>query len=408
MQPINVLIATDIPYPATGFGVATMTELHLNALQRAGCMTIVLSREDISGEQPYQKIDDKLVVFRYPNPSGRKGAIELYKLVKASQKIFYEIVDNIRIDVIVFEQPLVAYSLSLPHKSDIPAVYMYYSSWYEEHIVRERSNTNQLFLGVGAWVRKRMERKAIERSKYICLLSNYSQENIRNIHRGLDKEMHIVPGGVNIDKFKPSAELATVRNTLNLKEDVTIFLTVRNLVPRMGLDKLITAMSMVKQRFQNKRGWKLLIGGSGPLRDELEMQVVDLNLQEEVSFPGFITDELLPLYYQASDAFILPTQCMEGFGLVTIESLACGTPVLGTPVGATPEILGKLSPKLLFDSAEPEAMADGIERFLTYRQDFPTSEECRDFVISYYDMMKVGDRFAKLVKNVASSKTSPC
>src|SRR5207249_11624167 len=60
------------------------------------------------------------------------------------------------------------------------------------------------------------------------------------------------------------------------------------------------------------------------------------------SFLGFIPDETLPSYYHAADVFVLPTRELEGFGLVTVEALACGTPVLGTPVGATPEVLSGL------------------------------------------------------------------
>ena len=67
-----------------------------------------------------------------------------------------------------------------------------------------------------------------------------------------------------------------------------------------------------------------------------------LGLDKHVTFLGFVPDADLPRYYQAADVFVLPTRELEGFGLVTAEALACGTPVLGTPVGATPELLEPL------------------------------------------------------------------
>jgi SAM-dependent methyltransferase len=108
----------------------------------------------------------------------------------------------------------------------------------------------------------------------------------------------------------------------------------------------------------------LLIGGSGSLRTELEALAAALGVAAHVRFLGFVPDADLPLYYQAADCFVLPTRELEGFGLVTVEALACGTPVLGTPVGATPELLDPLDPALVFPAATAEAMAGRLGDFL--------------------------------------------
>ena len=104
----------------------------------------------------------------------------------------------------------------------------------------------------------------------------------------------------------------------------------------------------------------LCIGGVGPERVKLQNLIRELALVESVTMTGFIPTELLPSYYGASDFFILPTRRLEGFGLVTPESMACGTPVLGTPVGGTVEILSNFDSQLLFSDTSPEAMATGI------------------------------------------------
>ena len=100
----------------------------------------------------------------------------------------------------------------------------------------------------------------------------------------------------------------------------------------------------------------MLIGGAGSHRAALERQVGELGLDKHVTFLGFVPDADLPRYYQAADVFVLPTRELEGFGLVTAEALACGTPVLGTPVGATPELLETLDPGLVFQDATAGAM----------------------------------------------------
>ena len=86
---------------------------------------------------------------------------------------------------------------------------------------------------------------------------------------------------------------------------------------------------------------------------------------------------------------MLPTRELEGFGLVTVEALACGTPVLGTPVGATPEILGPLGKSLVFSATTPQAMAEALERFLEDGARDPAGmnalrEACRDYAETRY------------------------
>src|SRR5205814_7616551 len=109
---------------------------------------------------------------------------------------------------------------------------------------------------------------------------------------------------------------------------------------------------------------QLLLGGAGSLREPLEAQARASGLDKHVSFLGFVPEVELPAFYQAADVFVLPTRELEGFGLVTVEALACGTPVLGTRVGATPEILAPLSPSLIFRGLAPETLADDLTGLL--------------------------------------------
>ena len=125
----------------------------------------------------------------------------------------------------------------------------------------------------------------------------------------------------------------------------------------MGLSSLIHAIARLRRDIP---GVQLLIGGSGPLRSELEAQVKALGLDAAVRFLGFVPEKDLPDYYRAADLFVLPTAQLEGFGLITIEALACGTPVFGTRIGATAEILKKVSYCLLASGTDPESLAGGI------------------------------------------------
>ena len=88
-----------------------------------------------------------------------------------------------------------------------------------------------------------------------------------------------------------------------------------------------------------------------------------------ITLTGFIDGEILPSYYQASDLFVMPSLTLEGFGLSTLEAMACGVPVLGTPTGGTPEILQPVLPDFILGGVEPADIAAGILARMSDLQD---------------------------------------
>jgi len=130
-------------------------------------------------------------------------------------------------------------------------------------------------------------------------------------------------------------------------------------------------------------------------------------LRDFVKLQGFISDEDLPFYYQSADFFILPTKWLEGFGLVTVEAMSCGTPVLGTPVGGTIDILNKFDSSFLFKDTNPESIAELILDKYNYYKDKTEkykqlSKKCREFVEENYSWERNIDEtealFARLIK----------
>ena len=104
-----------------------------------------------------------------------------------------------------------------------------------------------------------------------------------------------------------------------------------------------------------------------------------------VTFLGAISDSELPSYYQAADLFVLPTLELEGFGLVTLEALACGTPVVGTPAGATPEILNPLDFRLVAEDVTAEAIARAVRGAVEQELLAPAMRQrCRAYVENNY------------------------
>ena len=150
----------------------------------------------------------------------------------------------------------------------------------------------------------------------------------------------------------------------------------------MGLSELIEATAHLRA---SGRSVLTLIAGRGSLEEALRQQVRAKRLEESVRLLGYIAEGDLPFYYRAADCFVLPTRALEGFGLVTAEALACGTPVLGTPVGATPEILRPFDPRLLTRDATPEGLAEGMGRFLDEVAAEPGLEQrCRAYAEDHF------------------------
>lgn len=230
-----------------------------------------------------------------------------------------------------------------------------------------------------ARVQRRFEAEVLGRAQAILVLSRYTLGHIERYHPHVDPgKVRIIPSGVDVERFRPAEDRAAVRRSLGIDERATVLLTVRNLSPRMGIENLIGAMATIAgARSVREAGLALLICGDGRLRRQLEEMVRERGLGSTVKLLGRVPHDDLPRYYQAADLFVLPTEAMEGFGIVTIEALASGVPVLGTPAGATPEIIGPIDPRLLTRDTSSGAIADGILSWLDWRATDPGAARYR-------------------------------
>jgi glycosyltransferase involved in cell wall biosynthesis len=250
-----------------------------------------------------------------------------------------------------------------------------------------------------------VEMACVRRAAKVMVLSRFMGLKVQQIHGVKPAKIEVNPGGVDLTRFSPPAERGALKRRLELPEGRIHLLTVRNLEPRMGVDNLIRGLDLLgaaKGRFH------LTIVGEGPEGERLANLVRHKRLSDQVSMTGFVSSNRLPEYYGAADFFILPTRALEGFGLVTVESMACGTPVLGTPVGATGEILSPFGPQWILAGADPAAVAKGIEEAAAaYPVDSPKYEElrrrCRRHTEAHYSWTRHGDRLLSIVEEMAAS-----
>lgn len=201
------------------------------------------------------------------------------------------------------------------------------------------------------------ERRGVRKAAAITLLSSYSFGILERMHGAPRVPVAVIPGGVDTERFSPARDRQALRARLGFGDDERIVLTVRRLDPRMGIPQLLDAVADLEGRGVRLRA---IVAGDGPLREQIRQQVLDRDLSGSVELRGKVSEDELVDLYRAADLFVLPTQAYEGFGMVTLEALACGTPVLGTPIGATPEILAPLEPRLVMRGADVASIATGI------------------------------------------------
>jgi len=197
-----------------------------------------------------------------------------------------------------------------------------------------------------------------------------------------EDRVRIVPGGVDADRFDVDASPFAARDRLGWPTDRPIILSVRRLARRMGLSNLIDAMESVVDHHPDAL---LLIAGKGPLREELEARIQSKTLGQHIRLLGFVPDEDLPYAYRAANLSIVPTVKHEGFGLITIESLAAGTPVLVTPVGGLPETVRALDEDLILPDASTDALREALISALSGTFDLPDAERCQQYARSRFD-----------------------
>jgi glycosyltransferase involved in cell wall biosynthesis len=295
-------------------------------------------------------------------------------------------------DVLVLNQPLCAEGvLGSAAARGLPKVYWFISPWAAEW---KASNPDAHFAArlFHTAMRNRMEKAALMEADAVFVESEFIRGQLREHHRKVRPEkVTLIPGAVDLERFRPPGRREEARCRLGLGAG-RIVLTVRRLVARMGIGALVEAMKELPDA-------ELLVGGEGPLRAELEAKAASLGVKAR--FLGYVKDEDLPWLYRAADVFVLPTRELEGFGLVAVEAMACGTPAMGTPVGAIPEVLGPLG--LLFESAEPKAIAAGLRRY--FAEPAPGLEErCRRHVEEHYDWSRVIERVESALDEVARAR----
>ena len=207
------------------------------------------------------------------------------------------------------------------------------------------------------------EKKLARTCQRILAPTEREKDNLITYYNAPPEKIGVAPCGVNLDLFQPM-DRAAARQSLGFDDNESIVLYVGRFDPIKGIDRLLEAVTHLQD---HRRLRLVIIGGDGPDTPEyqnLQKMTRKFGIQNRVTFVGRIEQEHLPPYYSAADVLVVPSY-YESFGLVGLESLACGTPVVATEVGAMRSILRDGETGQIVTHAHPRSLAQAIEPFIT-------------------------------------------
>ncbi|MEP7199480.1 MAG: glycosyltransferase [Chloroflexota bacterium] len=212
------------------------------------------------------------------------------------------------------------------------------------------------------------EREIIRFADRIIAATDLDQEQMVSLYDADPHKMKIIPCGVDLTRFRPT-DKQRARQAIGLESDVKTVLFVGRMEPLKGIDDLLRAIARILRdhNMPCNRLSLILIGGSAEdnpdnISSEMArlMRMRDaLGLQEMVTFLGAQGQDVLPLYYSAADVVVMPSH-YESFGMVALEAMACGTPVVASDVGGLSYTVEDGVTGFLVPDRNPAALADRI------------------------------------------------
>jgi len=352
---LRVLLVADVSAAFLHGGAERMLHHHIRALVAAGMKVTVLTRQSKKDDELVHKLSNGVVEhrLRFNGDKGWKGLLQLRKEAAAwwhTHKTF---------DVILGEQPFVMWAM-LQAGCHLPRVQVCHSFAFEEYATRHGLDWN-IKHRVIAGAMQRLEAKVYQSAVSCVVLSAFMQRRLMDFFELNQDRVLIAAGGIESFDLKWEKRAQLREEVWGEKAKAPVLVTLRNLVPRTGVDLLIQAAAIVHVDRPDVR-WQVI--GTGDLLEGLKILRDSLGMHDVVRFAGFLVEKKVQERLWTADAFVLPTRSLEGFGLVTLEANAHGLPVIATPVGANVDVVAWHALNHVADNVSPEALAKSVLAYL--------------------------------------------
>ena len=186
----------------------------------------------------------------------------------------------------------------------------------------------------------------------------------------------------------------TIKKKIDEKDNLVGY--IGRLSEEKGVLNFVKAIPKV---IKEKEDLEFLIGGGGQLRDEIEKYLNKENLNDKVKLTGWIPHDKLPEYMNELKLIVLPSYT-EGLPNIMLEAMACGTPVLATPVGAIPDVIKDGKTGFIMEDNSPECIAENIKRALNHLDLDKIVKNARELVEKEYTYEAAVERYRKILKEI--------
>ena len=344
---MHIAFFTNFYHPIVN-GVVRSVASFRETLMKQGHNVFVFAQSDGSYK------DNEPFIFRYPSlplPSGEiSAAIPVSPFVD-------QLLPALKLDVIHTHHPILLGQTAARKAAELglPLVFTFHTQYWEyTHYIPFPQEVIQEFLknAVHKWLKEFMQK-----CQHIIIPSESMKEILVRDY-GLEERYTVIPTGTNLEPYQ-RADGKTLRKEKGW-QDETILISVGRLAPEKNWEALLHAFAKVYLEHPNLR---LVLIGDGPAKESLQTLASELGIAEQVTFTGTIPFEEIPAYLKAADAFSFAS-VTETQGLVTIEAMAAGLPVVAVDGSGTRDIVEHGKQGYLVEN-DASALAKGLNQLLS-------------------------------------------
>ncbi len=292
-----------------------------------------------------------------------------------------------KVHVIHAHDWLVAHAgIALKHAYRIPLVATVHATEYGRHQGHLPGTMQKIIHQAEWWL-------TFESVRTICC-SNYMRDEVVRIFELPHDKVDVIPNGIEFDEFCSDEQPGRLRRKyLDPGERMVLF--VGRLVYEKGVQTVIEAMPEVLKQVPDTR---FLIAGTGPHARSLKALTEEVGLEEHVRFLGFVDAESLIRLYQCADLTVVPS-IYEPFGMVVLEAMVAGSPVIAGDTGGLKEIVVHEETGLKFTPGCPVSLADAMTRILSDRDlAARLTSDARAFVGERYNWSRISQHTIDVYK----------
>jgi glycosyltransferase involved in cell wall biosynthesis len=230
------------------------------------------------------------------------------------------------------------------------------------------------------------------------IVAGISSETVNVIKKITGQNAHIIPDGIDTNYYKPDNKNEEILNKYNAKNKFVIFFTGR-MVERKGHIFLLEAFNKL---YKTNKQVHLILGGKGLMEDVIRTKCKEYNLNNAVSFPGFIPEsEIVPLL-QSSDVYVLPS-CIDKYGdtegsaTAALEAMACGTPAIISKVGGNINAVENKNGAFYFEPENINELSEILNQVISSKDYNLQQKKAREYIINNYSWDKIINKYLKLM-----------